>query len=296
MNHSEGINKNRIKVGAVIAFLVLAAVLLVLWSGQLNGLSLQLGLKHTNNPEPAEHSVGVNGTEQTQGFGPVVADAEVREVGEPMGELLGRYEHRQTEYEQYVVPWERQHGYIPLDQRSVYEGYSISTLEALGDEGDLAALYVLAKKLDDVATQSTENPDRWEHYNKRAKAIREEAITLGATEPLVSAGRMTERGVSGLFRGTDEEIKPEFIQAATYYYAALKLGDLRAPQPIKSMYESEPAMLKKHWPEIDQKSDDLVAGIRTSQAELGIETEPQMPEIVEWSYQWLLDNFVEVGP
>jgi len=189
------------------------------------------------------------------------------------------------------VEWRKELGYFVNGEVDNYASYSIETLEALGDQGDLVALEALANIYFETVQK------------EQALQTLEKAAIHGSTNALYALGALAKSSlysaeVKGVSSGPDYQ--EGLIGWLSYSEVAIRRGDLEIKEDteiglkVHGIELSEPDKIA-----INLAADEIYSRLNESRQRLGLgEFNNEIPDYVSGYYQNLQDlkellHFVE---
>lgn len=170
----------------------------------------------------------------------------------------------------------------------LYDSYDLETLEALADQGDSLALYVLPRRYMEIEIASDEDrPD----LQAKIDAAYLKAAAYGSTYAL--RRKASEISIGAAYGGKDEaERRKQHIAAMSYLTVAERrgYGDAMLDKVSYVEQHSIEPFTEEELAEINQNADKLYGELEQERERLGLPPfDNSVPKIVERYYDSLLD-------
>ncbi len=149
-------------------------------------------------------------------------------------------------------------GYFDNEQKRAYASYDKDTLEALGDQGDLLALDILAQKY-----------IKEDRNRTKATEVDLKAVVFGSAK---AASSLAIRADSPSHAKNDESGRSHIYRAMAWYRVAAIMGDETAKGFGDSILRVRNIALSEYeWTLVNRQAEAIYAGINRKRRDMGLD-------------------------
>lgn len=151
-------------------------------------------------------------------------------------------------------------GYFSDEQKEVYVSYDTETLEALGDQGDLVALNILAKRY---------------HYKDKneTKAMETyfKSVLFGSANAAVSLAIISRGKAKASYDDNSAESRLYIYNSIAWYKIASMMGDKRVEEFMLSSLQVDGITLnEQEWEKVNYQAEAAFTKLNEKRIELGL--------------------------